>query len=82
MYIMIYLLNKNYLPWNDFHKKFQDTNYEFKDFLLERLDLKYTKEVFKLIPRSLRDMLKKILTLQFEEEPQYDVIIEKLQSKI
>jgi hypothetical protein len=70
------------LPWNDFHKKFQDTNYEFKDFLLERLDLKYTKEVFKLIPRSLRDMLKKILTLQFEEEPQYDVIIEKLQSKI
>lgn len=39
---MIYLLNKNYLPWCDFHKKFKDTNYEFKDFLKERLDIKYT----------------------------------------
>jgi len=82
MYIMIYLLNKSYLPWGDFHKKFEDTSYEFKDFLRERLDLKYTKEVFKLIPRSLRDMLKKILTLQFEEEPQYDNIIEQITAEI
>lgn len=22
MYVMVYLLNKNYLPWNNFHEKF------------------------------------------------------------
>jgi hypothetical protein len=82
MYIMIYLLNKSYLPWGDFHKKFEDTSYEFKDFLRERLDLQYTKEVFKLIPRSLREMLKNILTLQFEEEPPYDTIIENITGEI
>ena len=82
MYIMIYLLNKSFLPWADFHKKFEDTSYKFKDFLWERLDLKYTKEVFKLIPRSLREMLKKILTLHFEEEPDYDNIISKLTAEI
>lgn len=63
MYIMIYLLNKSHLPWGDFHTKFENTSYEFKDFLRERLDLKYTKEFFKMAPRSLRELLKKILTL-------------------
>lgn len=78
MYIMIYLLNKSYLPWGDFHTKFGETSYEFKDFLRERLDLKYTKEFFKMAPRSLREMLKKILTLQFDEVPPYDWIKEKI----
>lgn len=63
MYIMVYLLNNNYLPWCDFHKKFKDTNYEFKDFLRERLEIKYTKEVFRIIPKDLRDMFKKVFTL-------------------
>jgi hypothetical protein len=60
---MVYLLNKNYLPWCDFHKKFKDSNYEFKDFLKERLDIKYTKELFKLIPKDLREMIKNNFTL-------------------
>jgi hypothetical protein len=72
---MVYLLNKNYLPWCDFHKKFKDTNYEFKDFLKERLDIKYTKELFKLIPKDLREMIKNNFTLQFDDKPPYDYII-------
>ena len=79
---MIYLLSDSYLPWSDFHKKFKDANFEFKDFLRERLEIKYTKEVFKLAPKSLREILKRVLTLQFDEEPPYDEIIEKLKFEI
>ncbi len=43
---MVYLMNKNYLPWCDFYSKFKDKNYEFKDFLKERLNIRYTKDVF------------------------------------
>lgn len=82
MYIMVYLLNNSYLPWSDFHKRFKDQNFEFKDFLRERLEIKYTKEVFRITEKPLRDMLKKVLTLQFDEEPPYDWIIEKLTNEI
>ena len=82
MYIMVYLLNKNYLPWCDFHKKFKDTSYEFKDFLRERLEIKYTKEVFRIIPKDLREMFKKVFTLQFEEEPPYEFIINTIKGEI
>jgi hypothetical protein len=75
MYIMVYLINNNTLPWCDFHKKFKDANYEFKDFLRERLEIKYTKGVFRMIPKELRDMFKRVFTMQFEEEPPYDYII-------
>lgn len=80
MYIMVYLLNKNYLPWSDFNSTFKE--YEFKDFLRERLELRYTKEVFRLIPRDLRDMFKKVFTLTFEEEPPYDYIIKTINEEI
>jgi hypothetical protein len=80
MYIMVYLLNKNYLPWSDFNTKFKE--YEFKDFLRERLELKYTKEVFRLIPRDLRDMFKRVFTLTFEEEPPYEYIINSIREEI
>lgn len=82
MYIMIYLLNKNSLPWSDFHEKFKDTSFEFDDFLKERLEMRYTKEVFRIVPKSLRHILKKILTLQFDEEPPYDQLTEQLQKEI
>ena len=82
MYIMTYLLNKNKLPWSDFHKEFQDQGYDFDDFLNQRLDIEYTKKVFKLIPRSLRQPLKKILTLKFEETPPYDYLIDKITRQI
>ena len=32
--------------------------YELKDFLEERLDLKYTKMIFDIIPKSLRNTIK------------------------
>ena len=79
---MVYLLNKNFLPWCDFHKKFKDTSYEFKDFLRERLEIKYTKEVFRIIPKDLRDMFKKVFTLQFDEEPPYEYIINSIKAEI
>ena len=82
MYIMVYLINKNYLPWCDFHKKFKDTNYEFKDFLRERLEIKYTKDVFRMIPKDLRDIFKRVFTIQFEEEPPYEYIINSLKAEI
>lgn len=46
IYVMVYLLNDCKLPWSDFHKKFKGQNFEFRDYLKERLDIKYTKEVF------------------------------------
>lgn len=82
LYIMVYLLNKNYLPWCDFYKKFQDQNYEFKDFLRERLAIKYTKEIFKMISKDLREVFKKVFTLQFEQEPPYELIINSLEAEI
>lgn len=45
MNIMIYLLNENQLPWSDFVKMFKDKDYLFGDYLNERLDIKYTKEL-------------------------------------
>jgi hypothetical protein len=38
---MIYLMNGNKLPWSGLAKEFPD--YELRDFLEERLELKYTK---------------------------------------
>lgn len=82
MYVMVYLLNKNYLPWNNFHERFQNMNYDFDDFLRERLELQYTKQVFRMTPKSLRHMLKKIFTLQFTAEPPYDWIIQTLTKQL
>jgi len=75
LYIMIYLLNNNYLPWCDFHHKFKDLKYEFKDFLKERLNSKYTKDLLTMIPKSLRGVCKRVFTLKFDEEPPYDILI-------
>ena len=80
MFIMVYLMNNNSLPWSEFHKQFKD--FEFKDFLKERLDLKYTKELFRMIPKSLTKLFKKILLMQFDEEPMYDLIISSLMAEI
>lgn len=50
---MIYLLNGNYLPWCDIEKKCQNENMDFKDILRERLEIEYTKRLFKMIPEDL-----------------------------
>ena len=50
MYIMIYLLNDNYLPWCDIEKNNVEQGMEFKDVLRERLEIEYTKRLFTMIP--------------------------------
>eukprot|EP00347_Sterkiella_histriomuscorum_P017575 403348809 len=77
MYIMIYLLNENYLPWCDIEKKYEQ-GMEFKDVLRERLEIEYTKRLFSMIPKELIQTLKNILTLKFDQEPDYDEIIQAI----
>jgi hypothetical protein len=50
--------------------------------LKERQKIEYTKELFEIIPKSLRTLLREILTLGFEDEPPYQKIIDKLQKEI
>ena len=77
---MIYLLNNDTLPWSNFHVEFAD--YELKDYLKERQKLEYTKDLFSIVPKPLKNMVKSILTLDFEEEPPYNYIIEKIKGQI
>jgi hypothetical protein len=42
-YLMIYLYNNNYLPWRDFKGT-------FKQMVVQRLQLRVTKSLFKMIP--------------------------------
>ena len=72
---MVYLLNGSKLPWSEFHKKFKGMKYEFRDYLKERLDIKYTKKVFQMMPKSLRSICKKIFVQKFDEKPLYDELI-------
>ena len=50
MYIMVYLLNDNYLPWCDIESRFAQQGMEFKDVLRERLEIEFTKRLFNMIP--------------------------------
>lgn len=70
-YLMIYLYNNNFLPWRDFRGT-------FKQMVVQRLQLRVTKSLFRMIPQSLEDCLKYVLLLNFEEEPKYDYLIEEL----
>jgi hypothetical protein len=54
----------------------------FSDYLQERLELSYTKDLFKLVPRSFRAPLKEILVMGFEETPKYEHYIEKIKAEI
>ena len=69
---MVYLMNKNFLPWHDFHRRFKDHPSQFREMLRERLEIKYTKQIFQMIPKDLRQIFKKVFTLAFDEEPPYD----------
>ena len=53
IYIMIYLYNGNYLPWCDIERKFMQRGLDFKDVLKERLEIEYTKRLFKMVPSKL-----------------------------
>lgn len=47
LYVMVFLLNGGALPWSDFHKKFKDRDFAFKDYLRERVDIRYMREFFR-----------------------------------
>lgn len=79
--IMIYLLNDK-LPWSDFNTKFKDLSKSFSDYLGERLDLNYTKKLFKMVPKTFRSVLKEILVLTFDKEPEYDLYICKIKAEM
>lgn len=49
---MIYLLNKSYLPWCDIEQKYSNSEMDFKDILKERLEIEYTKRLFKMVPSN------------------------------
>jgi len=51
---------------------------DLKLLLKERLDLKYTRKLFSMVPKDLNDTLKKVLTLAFDELPNYAAIREAL----
>lgn len=84
-YLLIYLYNNNYLPWRDFKGT-------FKQMVIQRLQLKVTKSLFRMIPSKLytqplwdnlsvgclENCLKYVLLLNFDEEPQYEYLIEEL----
>jgi len=53
---------------------------DFQDFLRERLQKQYTRQLFMMIPIDLHECLKKILCLKFHEEPPYDYILKSLQN--
>ena len=77
---MVYLLNGSWLPWINIASEFPE--YDLKDWLEERLNFQYTQELFEMVPKSLRSTIKKVLMLDFEDEPPYDVIIDKLKMEL
>jgi len=81
-YVMIFLLNNGSLPWTDFGKKFKGNNYTFEDYLRERVNVKYSREVMDLCPDNLKGIMKKVLLLGFVDTPPYDEIIDKIKKEI
>lgn len=73
MYLMVYLINRNYLPWINFGVEFPENNLQFH--LSKRLDFCYIEEFFKIVPKSIKSMVKKVMILAFEDEPPYDYVI-------
>jgi len=70
-YILIFMLNNQYLPWCDLLNKGSTERPDLRVMLKERLDFKFTRKLFSLIPNGLADCLKKVLTLNFDETPDY-----------
>eukprot|EP00353_Schmidingerella_taraikaensis_P010003 CAMPEP_0185569004 /NCGR_PEP_ID=MMETSP0434-20130131/1771_1 /TAXON_ID=626734 ORGANISM="Favella taraikaensis, Strain Fe Narragansett Bay" /NCGR_SAMPLE_ID=MMETSP0434 /ASSEMBLY_ACC=CAM_ASM_000379 /LENGTH=396 /DNA_ID=CAMNT_0028183663 /DNA_START=258 /DNA_END=1450 /DNA_ORIENTATION=+ len=79
IYVLIYLINKAKLPWSDFEDKFKGSNKRFGDFLRERLKKKYSVRLLQMVPAHLQPICKRVLCLNFEEEPPYDAILKCLQ---
>ena len=44
--------------------------------------MKYTKELFKVCPKSLRRVLREILVLKFDEKPNYRHYVDKIEAEM
>lgn len=80
-YVMIFLLYGR-LPWSDFGKKFKRNNYTFEDYLRERVNIKYSKEVMDMCPENLKPIMKKCMLLSFADKPPYGEIIETIKKEM
>ena len=54
-YILIYLINRQKLPWSDFAENLK--NLQFQDLVRLRLKRVYTAQLFKMIPLDLQKCL-------------------------
>lgn len=80
MYLLIYLLNDGQLPWDNFYQRFKKNKNFFKDMLMERLQLKYSKLVLEMAPHRLKPLMKEIFRLKFKEEPPYNKLLKELKA--
>lgn len=77
---MAFMLNDSSLPWSNFRDEFED--YEFKDFLKERLKTKYILKLLHIFSAKLRPVMTKVHQMKFEDEPPYAEIIDALNAEI
>ena len=72
LYIVIYMLNKSYLPWSDFEYRDAGGLKSFKELLADRMGYEITKKLISVTPPELNALLKKVLLISFEKKPKYD----------
>lgn len=80
VFVLIYLLNNCQLPWDSFYQRFKRNQDYFKDMLMERLRLKYSKQVLEMTPHRLKPIVKEINRLQFQEIPPYQKLLKELKA--
>ena len=57
-------------------------NFEFDDYLKERLKMEYQTESINMCPVSLRTIFRKVMLLGFRDVPPYDEVIQILKKEI
>ena len=66
IYLLIYLYHNKELPWSEVAK-----TKDFRKIITERTSEEMEKKIFEYLPEPLHDVTKKIMRLEFEEEPPY-----------
>jgi hypothetical protein len=59
------------LPWCDLLETKDGAKPDLKFLLKEWLDLKFTRRLLNIVPRELTDCLKYVLSMSFDEVPDY-----------
>ena len=74
MYMLFFLLNKYHLPWCDFQENFVDNKIDLSQLLKKRIKSKMTQKLLATVPTALHSCFKQVLSLDFEERPNYELI--------